>query len=534
MQDSVWRNKSRKLSPDHNLAIEYPAVAELWHPTKNGDVTPYDVTFGSNYIFWWFNPACGHEWNVSVNRMTGLYKHHYSIGSTKTGCPYCGGKRIDINNSLRAKYPFIAEEWHPTKNGSLTPDDVIPGSHKQIWWIGAKCKHEYEARIENRTRNGNGCPFCSGQATCKENCLATLYPQIAKEWHPTLNGTTTPFDVRSQSNKKFWWLCEYGHIWKTAVAKRTFGRNCPKCNAQSSKPQLIIFSELKFIFPDAENGAKIRGTEFDIYIPCISLAIEYDGYFWHKNKHNKDIAKNNFAHNLKIKLIRLRDMRLDKINSNDIVVDSKKEISFNDIKQILIQIQSHISTEHELNNSIKNYLSIGGLQNTRFFKQINEQYKKILTKNNITQTHPEIAVEWDFLENGNLKTEMFTYGSGEKIGWICKNDSLHKWKATIANRCRLNRGCPYCSGRTAGETNNFAILRPDILKNWDYIKNGDLAPESLRPGCGKRIHWLCEKGHSEIKTITNRIASNGCVQCKRDNKLMLQRTKQKTISERSN
>jgi len=35
------------LSPEYNLAVKFPEVAAQWHPTKNGDLTPENVTPGS-------------------------------------------------------------------------------------------------------------------------------------------------------------------------------------------------------------------------------------------------------------------------------------------------------------------------------------------------------------------------------------------------------------------------------------------------------------------------------------------------------
>ena len=65
--------------------------------------------------------------------------------------------------NLAVLYPEIAEQWHPTKNGDLTPNDVTPGSHKKIWWI---CNegHEWDAavsgRVGSKNRKGQGCPKC--------------------------------------------------------------------------------------------------------------------------------------------------------------------------------------------------------------------------------------------------------------------------------------------------------------------------------------------------------------------------------------
>ena len=63
--------------------------------------------------------------------------------------------------NLAVTHPAIADQWHPTKNGSLTPHDFTPGSEHKAWWICDK-GHEWESVIKNRT-SGTGCPECYKQ-----------------------------------------------------------------------------------------------------------------------------------------------------------------------------------------------------------------------------------------------------------------------------------------------------------------------------------------------------------------------------------
>jgi hypothetical protein len=62
---------------------------------------------------------------------------------------------------LSITHSALAKEWHPTKNGDLTPDDITYGSGKKVWWL-CKSKHEYQAVVYNRTGNNSGCPYCAG------------------------------------------------------------------------------------------------------------------------------------------------------------------------------------------------------------------------------------------------------------------------------------------------------------------------------------------------------------------------------------
>ena len=130
--------------------------------------------------------------------------------------------------NLQVTNPSLAKEWHPKKNGTITPKDVTPGSNKRVWWICIK-GHEWKAPILRRKITGSGCPYCSGYKVCNDNCLATVNPNLAKQWHPDKNNSLTPKDVTAGSNKKVWWLCEKGHEWKAVIESRTLGRGCPYC-----------------------------------------------------------------------------------------------------------------------------------------------------------------------------------------------------------------------------------------------------------------------------------------------------------------
>ena len=43
-------------------------------------------------------------------------------------------KKIAYEKQLGNKFPEIAKEWHPAKNGNLTPKDVTYGSCKKVLW----------------------------------------------------------------------------------------------------------------------------------------------------------------------------------------------------------------------------------------------------------------------------------------------------------------------------------------------------------------------------------------------------------------
>ena len=212
-------------SPSSSLATQHPAIAKQWDHDRNRPLTPDQVRPGSSKRVWWRCPkGPDHVWSTSIANRTGL----------GTGCPACAGRQASVTNSLATRRPDLASQWHPTLNGKLTPADVPAGSNKKAWW---KCPegtdHEWTTKVETRAIAGNGCPFCSGRQPSVTNNLIVRHPDLAAEWHPTLNGKLTPTDVPAGSNKRVWWKCTKGndHEWLAPVVRRTGDQEsgCPFC-----------------------------------------------------------------------------------------------------------------------------------------------------------------------------------------------------------------------------------------------------------------------------------------------------------------
>lgn len=77
---------------------------------------------------------------------------------SNSSCSYCAGKQVGISNCIATKNPDIAKEFHPTKNGDLTPYNITCGSGKKVWW---KCinGHEWKTTTAHRVE-GTSCPYC--------------------------------------------------------------------------------------------------------------------------------------------------------------------------------------------------------------------------------------------------------------------------------------------------------------------------------------------------------------------------------------
>ena len=107
----------------NDFATYYPELSKEWHPTKNGDLLPSNVSAGTNKKAWWIG-KCGHEWEASI-----------SSRNAGRDCPYCASQKLLVGfNDLATKNPKLAKEWHPTKNGDRLPRDYMANSNTKVWW----------------------------------------------------------------------------------------------------------------------------------------------------------------------------------------------------------------------------------------------------------------------------------------------------------------------------------------------------------------------------------------------------------------
>lgn len=260
---------------EYNLAVLFPEISLEWDYRKNGNITPYDVCPKSDKKVWWICPN-GHEWLWAVKYKT-IFKN----------CPYCTNKRASEDYNLSVLYPDLIMQWHPTKNKPYEPNKLLPKSNKKIWWI-CKFGHEWLTSISHRT-DGEQCPYCVHRKTTKDYNLNALFPELAKEWNTSRNGSVNPEDVSPYSNKKFWWKCLKGHEWQSIVSNRTSGKNgCPECALSTVSKLCINWLDLLGVPNDVthrEVSLKIEGKSYivDGFDPTTNTIYEFLGDFWHGN-----------------------------------------------------------------------------------------------------------------------------------------------------------------------------------------------------------------------------------------------------------
>lgn len=459
----------RKLLKGQNdLLTRFPLIAAEWDYKKNDIVSPSDVTFNSRKVVSWKCQSCGHEWHSSVHSRT----------QDGSGCPKCATKKRGINRRLNSakNNPLISNttlmaEWDFEENEkhALYPEHFSQSSGIKVFW---KCNngHKWSAVVRDRVA-GRGCPYCANKKVLAGyNDLATTHPELAKEWHPTLNGKLTPRDITAGSGKKIFWLCQSGHTFKATPLHRS-GSNptgCPICQngRQTSFAEQAVYYYVKKLYPDAINravGIIDDKLELDIYIPSIRYAIEYDGMAWHKKeKLPIEQRKYQLCQQNGIKLIRLRENGIELCLDNADRSFGRKNLYLSKnleptIKQLLdfLSFQGHCSISVDIERDryeIQQYLSN--------------------IKGSLAERFPDIASEWDYGANGGLTPYMFKPHSNQKIHWICSKCG-RKYVATINSRT-AGTGCSICGIKKNALARSLPVQMLDastgqVLKNFESL-----------------------------------------------------------------
>lgn len=153
------RGNETRAEPKDSIAQGDPELAALFHPSRNGDLTPANTPLNYRKPLWWkASHCCGHEWEEDLG--TRVLGRRPQAGRGHFYCPACES----VWGSLAWLDPELAAEWHP--DNELTPWHVKPfsGGVTAKWRCAADPDHEWEAAVIDRS-SGRLCPYCSTAGT---------------------------------------------------------------------------------------------------------------------------------------------------------------------------------------------------------------------------------------------------------------------------------------------------------------------------------------------------------------------------------
>ncbi len=275
------------------LSETHPEILKEWNYKRNIDVSPREITYGSNKKVWWICER-GHEWKATISSRTkkngnGCQKCHDEFHSSfpeQAICFYLS-KKLDVRNrehihsreldiylpELKIGIEYDGLYYHKDRydkdnkkvlylkkygirvirilegyyysyeNDCITfpkkkDYGTFPEAIKMLFDVLNINYSEDEFDIE-RDRIEIYSQYIYEH---KRNSLAYVCPKVAEEWDYEKNYPVTPEMISYGSKKVFWWWwkCKNGHNWKSAVCARANkhgGHRCGLCLGQNKKSE---------------------------------------------------------------------------------------------------------------------------------------------------------------------------------------------------------------------------------------------------------------------------------------------------------
>ncbi|MFI2562614.1 zinc-ribbon domain-containing protein [Paenarthrobacter sp. NPDC018779] len=210
------------------LADSDDPALEWWDHERNDEKTFRTVTLRATRTCHWLCPECGLSFPKKVLDMT--------VG--RQSCPDCSEIALTQwkqqlerwRTTPIADVPELAAAWADEDD----PRTVMVNGDDSWILRRFKCPAGHHPRLQATTFYVSGCPSCRAAETRKtqKNWLADVLPEIASQWHPSLNGQHTPQTVVWDSRRPIMWRADCcGHEWEASPRFRDkFERlRCPKC-----------------------------------------------------------------------------------------------------------------------------------------------------------------------------------------------------------------------------------------------------------------------------------------------------------------
>ena len=258
------------------------------------------------------------------------------------------------NEKLTSIYQYLDQD----KN-SLESIQVYKNIDKKIWWKHSSCGHSYKLSVTNRFSYEPACTLCL-------YLKKTDYQFISINWDESKNGKLT---YLPDFDQKINWKCPNCNIESRKTIQNFYiNQSCPNCKKiqkrkesdkkkeaikehkkfqSSSLKEREIFYLMTLIFGEQViNRYRLNKIEIDVFIPEYNIAIEYDGFYYHKGCEKRDMDKNNKLLQYGVNLIRIRENGLDRIKPGDIIFN----LHSGGIKKLIIELCSIIKSNYNLSN----------------------------------------------------------------------------------------------------------------------------------------------------------------------------------------
>jgi very-short-patch-repair endonuclease len=260
----------------YNKSIASHEKSKYW--SSRNTEQPRNVFKSSDKKFW-FDCDCGHTFDSALSSINNGQWCSYCSNPPKkicneTSCLSCYNKSFASHE--KSKY------W--SSRNTEQPIKVFKSSHKKFWF-DCDCGHTFDSALYS-INNGSWCSYCSNppQTLCNKTdcdfCYNNSFASHEKSKYWSNQNIKNPRNVFKSSHKKFWFDCDCGHTFDSALSNINNGQWCPHC---VNKTETKLYENISQIYPTLQRQfkqdwcKKIKHLPYDFCIPEHKIIIELDG-----------------------------------------------------------------------------------------------------------------------------------------------------------------------------------------------------------------------------------------------------------------
>lgn len=328
---------------------------------------------------------------------------------------------------------------------------------------------------------------------------------LLSEWDYSKNEPLIPKDVPYGTAKKFWWIGKCGHNYQASMNARTSSNSaCPYC-CNSHAKLLKGFNDLETTNPELlsswdyeKNNLTpqdvMKGQHIKIWWKC-PVGHSYQSALYHRVQGNscpvcRRESQTSFPEQALFYYI--KNVFPDSISSDRKVLNGKELDIYIPSIQFAIEFDGskwHKSIEKDV---YKNALC----------KQ--EGISLIRIRDVECPLLPEEENVYIILHEKYTDAELTRciFQVAGILG-ISLDVDLDRDRVLIYNQYYYQK-----------KEKSLAESYPELCKEWNYKKNGELKPELITRKSDKKVWWVCEHGHEWLAAVSSRTQMHsGCPHC---------------------